>query len=249
MYTRKQSTRKPNSPQGSVSNESNDFSKEIKALRELLTVANSKLETLEDLNSKMQKMEKEITTLRLENSNLKKSNQNLRIRCENTEQRSFYRSIVLNGPQVIKRLKEVENKSAPYRSVYEAADQIIEKDIGITTPFDIIEAKRIGVPPKPGIMDRRPLYVEIDTVLTKKEIMYRTITTKPPGVFANEFLVGNRRHLLKMILELRKTRKDMKIQAYSRDGIINVKSELSNSTIQIKSQEDLEELIGKMERK
>ena len=107
----------------------------------------------------------------------------------------------------------------------------------------------LGPPPKNGAIDKRPVYVELNSSLTKKDIIFKTVTERPWGIFANEYLIGNRRHLFNVLLEFRKTNRAQKMQIYSRDGVIHVRCHLSESPMLIRSEKELERLIKELERK
>ena len=232
-----------------VENELN-IGKEIKDLKDLMEAAMQRLHSVESLHTKITDMEKIMEKLKKENDDLRQENISLTRKCENTEQKLHNRCVVLSGQKVVEAIAKTKNSpSPPYRIPYLAAEEIIEKHIKTPDPFEVVEAKLLGPPPKTGTIDKRPLYVELDTVLSKKDVIHKAVTNKDSGIFANEYLVGHRRHLLKMLLEFRKTNRKQKLQVYSKDGTIYVKTENSITPTQIKSERDLEGLIRKLECK
>ena len=169
---------------------------------------------------------------------------------EHLEQGHHSRTLILSGPEVLSCINSLSQTSQTYDILNKAGESLIVNNLDIRDhQFTIHSARRLGLPPQNGHPDKRPLQLMLDTYSIKKLIMHKAITGKPKGLFINEYVTSSKRPIMKELLQLRKTRRDLKIQVYVRDGTIFTRNSCDQYPISIRNVQEMENFLTRMTTK
>jgi hypothetical protein len=225
------------------------FSSKLKKIKEefnsqLANIEKAFGDTLSECSAKILSLESKVNKLENENESLKD-------RLDDMEQRQLSDTIIISGKSVKEALSAVPNDIPNFKKSTWACVKVLN-DFGIKKDeYNILSATKIKSKPTANNVSRNEsssaIIVTLDDVISKRNIMSGIIGAKSNKLYVNESLTKKRRHLLKKLLEFRKTVKGVRMRVYSKNGNITVKhGDNLESVSVIRNNNDSDKIIAKL---
>ena len=202
-------------------------------------------DVIHDLKQSICTYADEVTSLKKEVTMLRAENNNLKLKLDAMEQRQCSNRIILSGGIVSDLNWNTPDNVPEFKKASWVAKKVLQDcNLEFDREYKFFSAAFIGK--HSNGKKSSSIVLELDDVISKRSIFSAVIEKKSKRLYVNEYLTTHRRELLKDVLELRKTIRNVSCKVFTKNGIVTIKSEIFNYPKSIFCQKDLEEATKKL---